>query len=122
MFLGMNNTRLEIKIKILIILDFENGVLPTYLPLCLAGRSPEQLVIDLIAQHQRFVVCCSKSRIFFPRVEDLTTVWKDIVEVSSKNSNGKASKKKPFIGYYGSRVNVAEMSGNFYFYKVWIVK
>ena len=31
MFLGMNNTRLER--KILIILDFENGFLPTYLPL-----------------------------------------------------------------------------------------
>ena len=24
----------------------------------LAGRSPEQLVIDLFAQHQRFDVCC----------------------------------------------------------------
>ena len=24
----------------------------------LAGRSPEQLVKDLIAQHQRFAVCC----------------------------------------------------------------
>ena len=24
----------------------------------LAGRSPEQLVIDLFAQHQRFAVCC----------------------------------------------------------------
>ena len=32
MFLGMNNTRLER--KIMIILDFENGFLPTYLPLC----------------------------------------------------------------------------------------
>ena len=32
MFLGMNSTRLER--KILIILDFENGFLPTYLPLC----------------------------------------------------------------------------------------
>ena len=32
MFLGMNNTRLER--KILIILDFENRFLPTYLPLC----------------------------------------------------------------------------------------
>ena len=32
MFLGMNNTRLER--KILIILDFENGFLPTYLLLC----------------------------------------------------------------------------------------
>ena len=31
-FLGMDNTRLER--KILIILDFENGFLPTYLPLC----------------------------------------------------------------------------------------
>ena len=31
MFLGMNNKRLER--KILIILDFENGFLPTYLPL-----------------------------------------------------------------------------------------
>ena len=30
MFLGMNNIRLER--KILIILDFENGFLPTYLP------------------------------------------------------------------------------------------
>ena len=30
MFLGMNNTRLER--KILIILDFENRFLPTYLP------------------------------------------------------------------------------------------
>ena len=30
MFLGMNNTRFER--KILIILDFENGFLPTYLP------------------------------------------------------------------------------------------
>ena len=30
MFLGMNNTRLER--KILIILDFENEFLPTYLP------------------------------------------------------------------------------------------
>ena len=33
MFLGMNNTRLER--KILIILDFENGFLPTYLPQCI---------------------------------------------------------------------------------------
>ena len=32
MFLGMNNTRVER--KILIILDFENGFLPTYLPQC----------------------------------------------------------------------------------------
>ena len=32
MFLGMNNTRLER--KILIILDFGNGFLPTYLPQC----------------------------------------------------------------------------------------
>ena len=32
MFLGMNNTRL--KRKILIILDFENGFLPTYFPQC----------------------------------------------------------------------------------------
>ena len=32
MFLGMNNTRLER--KTLIILDFENGFLPTYLPQC----------------------------------------------------------------------------------------
>ena len=32
MFLGMNNTRLER--KLLIILDFENGFLPTYLPQC----------------------------------------------------------------------------------------
>ena len=31
-FPGMNNTRL--KEKILIILDFENGFLPTYLQLC----------------------------------------------------------------------------------------
>ena len=31
MFPGMNNTRFER--KILIILDFENGFLPTYLPL-----------------------------------------------------------------------------------------
>ena len=35
MFLGMNNTRLER--KILIILDFENGCLPTYLPQCSVG-------------------------------------------------------------------------------------
>ena len=35
MFLRMNNTRLER--KILIILDFENGFLPTYLPLCPGG-------------------------------------------------------------------------------------
>ena len=34
MFLGMNNTRLER--KILIILDSENGFLPTYLPQCTA--------------------------------------------------------------------------------------
>ena len=34
MFLGMNNTRSER--KILIILDFENGFLPTYLPQCTA--------------------------------------------------------------------------------------
>ena len=34
MFLGMNNTRLVR--KILIILDFENGFLPTYLPQCTA--------------------------------------------------------------------------------------
>ena len=32
MFLGMNNTRLER--KTLIILEFENGFLPTHLPLC----------------------------------------------------------------------------------------
>ena len=32
MFLGMNNTRLER--KLLIILDFENGFLPSYLPQC----------------------------------------------------------------------------------------
>ena len=32
MLLGIDNTRLER--KILIILDFENGFLPTYLPLC----------------------------------------------------------------------------------------
>ena len=37
MFLGMNNTRLER--EILIILDFENGFLPTYLPQCIAYAS-----------------------------------------------------------------------------------
>ena len=36
MFLGMNNTRLER--KILIILDFENGFLPTYLPQYFVGK------------------------------------------------------------------------------------
>ena len=35
MFPGRNNTRL--KRKILIILDFKNGFLPTYLPLCGIG-------------------------------------------------------------------------------------
>ena len=34
MFPGMNITRL--KRKMLIILDFENGLLPNYLPLCIA--------------------------------------------------------------------------------------
>ena len=33
MFLWMNKTRIQI--KILIVLDFENGFLPTYLPLCI---------------------------------------------------------------------------------------
>ena len=36
MLLGMNYTRLER--KMLIILDFENGVLPTYLPLCTVNK------------------------------------------------------------------------------------
>ena len=36
MFLGMNNTRLER--KTLIILDFENGFLPTFLPQCYEGN------------------------------------------------------------------------------------
>ena len=35
MFLGMNNTRLERKIRIF--LDFDNGFLPTYLPLCVCS-------------------------------------------------------------------------------------
>ena len=30
---------------------------------CLAGGSPEQLVVDLFAQHQRFAVCCQLSRL-----------------------------------------------------------
>ena len=42
MFLGMNNTRLER--KILIILDFENGFLPTYLPQCKVGLNVLSLV------------------------------------------------------------------------------
>ena len=43
MFLGMNNTRLER--KILIILDFENRFLPTYLPLCrqMRGYEPRRI-------------------------------------------------------------------------------
>ena len=40
MFLGMNNIRLER--KVLIILDFENGFLPTYLPQCVNLLFPSQ--------------------------------------------------------------------------------
>ena len=46
MFLGMNNTRLER--KILIILDSENGFLPTYLPLC---NSATVLAIRFVRIH-----------------------------------------------------------------------
>ena len=49
MFLGMNNTRLDR--KILIILDFENGFLPTYLPQCIPS-----------------ITCISKHSIFFKRL------------------------------------------------------
>ena len=44
MFPGMNKTRL--KRKILIILDFVNGFLPTYLPLCAAAS----VLLAIIAQ------------------------------------------------------------------------
>ena len=46
MFLWMNNTRL--KRKILIILDFEKGFLPTYLPLW----------IGCILLHKWIIECC----------------------------------------------------------------
>ena len=47
MFLGMNNTRLER--KILIILDFENGFLPTYLPQCTTVKRGEEIKIAFFA-------------------------------------------------------------------------
>ena len=49
MVLGMNNTRLER--KILLILDFENGFLPTYLPLCAVPSTkfdPRALRVNLL--------------------------------------------------------------------------
>ena len=46
MFIGMNSTRLER--KILIILDFENGFLPTYLPQCPVRVSLGKLISCLI--------------------------------------------------------------------------
>ena len=47
-FLGMNNTRLER--KILIILDFENGFLPTYLPQCNAHFSAGFKIVSLTVE------------------------------------------------------------------------
>ena len=67
MFLGTNNIRLER--KILIILDFENGFLPSYLPQCtclacscLGVRRPLRLALDLIIENQRFFVIVSKTK------------------------------------------------------------
>ena len=50
MFLGMNNTRLER--KILIILDLENGFLPTYLPQC-KGRAFVLIQVLYMAKNLR---------------------------------------------------------------------
>ena len=60
MFLGMNNTRLER--KILIILDFENGFLPTYLPLCIDKKrkvSCFELALTFIAKIEFETLSCN---------------------------------------------------------------
>ena len=62
MFLGMNNTRLER--KILIILNFENGFLPTYLPLCLGTEcltdlfTVAMMIVSSNAIHAESKVLC----------------------------------------------------------------
>ena len=45
------------------------------------------------------------------RVEDLTKTWQDIVQDSTKLQDHKNRKGGSFVAFYGSRVNVAEMSG-----------
>ena len=59
MFLGMNNTRLER--KILLILDFENGFLPTYLPQC-CPQSEEVLQSNLSESERYRVVRIKRVR------------------------------------------------------------
>ena len=54
MFLGMNNTRLER--KILIFLDFENGFLPSYLPLCVIFFSPLISSVDLSSKENKMKI------------------------------------------------------------------
>ena len=64
MFLGINNTRLEI--KILIILDFENRFLPTYLPLCvLPCRTWSRTQIQNILKNGNILMCIAISK-FLP--------------------------------------------------------
>ena len=50
---------------------------------------------------------------FFHRVEDLTKTWQDIVQDSTRGQGNQARKGRSFVAFYGSRINVAEMSGNY---------
>ena len=47
----------------------------------------------------------------FNRVEDLTKTWQDIVQDSTRGQGNQARKGRSFVAFYGSRINVAEMSG-----------
>ena len=47
----------------------------------------------------------------FHRVEDLTKTWQDIVQDSTRGQGNQARKGRSFVAFYGSRINVAEMSG-----------
>ena len=62
MFLRMNNTRLER--KILIILDFKNRFLPTYLPLCLTASN----IWHLTFVQERFLYRFSTNELFLLNV------------------------------------------------------
>ena len=68
MFLGRKNTRLER--KILIILDFENGFLPTYLPLC---NSPVTFLSRL-----QTLKCLKVSHWTMIRIKKLASEWHEV--------------------------------------------
>jgi len=47
------------------------------------------------------------------KVEDLTKTWQDIVQGSTRGQQNQTRKGRSFVAFYGSRINVAEMSDKY---------